>query len=262
MSVRDTIIPKGNQISYQRICFSLIIWLVIIFQWILSFLSQSLFAILTWPFLSKTQRLYWQGFLLRFCCSPLVLYNPLWTVIKHQAPPAKLPKRLIIMSNHLSDLDAFVTSSAFLPHESKYIAKSSLFKVPFGGWSMWLAGDIPIYFTAEKNGWGVKKGSTALMMKYCGELTNEHNIPIMVFPEGTRDGTTTLKPFKMGMFKFAAENDCHILPMALNGTEKAWPFPGPFFDRATIHVRNILYHPLYMISLVILWFFIEHAFLT
>jgi 1-acyl-sn-glycerol-3-phosphate acyltransferase len=227
MSVRDTIVPTGRNVSIQRIIVSILIWIVIFCLWIASFIAQLLFVVLSRPFLCQTQRLYWQGLLFRFICSPLIFFNPLWSVRVHEKAPAKLPERVLVMSNHLSDLDAFVTSATLLPHESKYIAKASLFSVPFGGWAMWLAGDIPIYFTAEKNGWGVKKGATAIMMKYCAELTNVHHIPILVFPEGMRDGSTTLKPFKQGMFKFASENDCHILPMALSGTEKAWPFQGP-----------------------------------
>jgi len=32
------------------------------------------------------------------------------------------------------------------------ISSASLFNVPFGGWCMRLAGDVPVYFTKEKGG--------------------------------------------------------------------------------------------------------------
>jgi len=101
---------------------------------------------------------------------------------------------------------------------------------------MKIAGDIPIHFTSEKGGWGVKKGSTALMFEACRRIVCEYNIPILVFPEGTRDGTTTLKPFKQGMFDLAVESGAHILPMALDGAQHCWPFPGPFFDSGSVKV--------------------------
>jgi len=129
-----------------------------------------------------------------------------------------------------------MTSYALLPMEAKYIAKASLFSVPFGGWGMWFAGDIAIHFTSEKGGWGVKKGTTAKMFDYIRYLVHELHLPVMCYPEGTRDGTLILKPFKPGMLQFAAENDCYVLPMAVSGVEVAWPYPGPFFDTADIHI--------------------------
>ena len=63
----------------------------------------------------------------------------------------------------------------------------------------------------------------------------EAGIPIVVYPEGTRDGTLAMKPFKKGMFDFAVENGCSVLPMAMDGPQHCWPFPGPWF--ATGHVR-------------------------
>ena len=60
-------------------------------------------------------------------------------------------------------------------------------------------------------------------------------IPIVVYPEGTRDGTLVMKPFKKGMFDFAVENNCSVLPIAMDGPQRCWPFPGPFFDSG--HVR-------------------------
>ena len=84
--------------------------------------------------------------------------------------------------------------------QSKYIAKSDLFKVPFGGWAMSLAGDIPVYFTSEKGGWGLAKGSVGAMMSRCKWLV-ENGCPIMVFPEGARSGSMEMREFKNGMVR-------------------------------------------------------------
>lgn len=119
--------------------------------------------------------------------------------------------------------------------ESKYIAKSGLFKVPFGGWAMSLAGDIPVYFTAEKDGWGTAKGSVGRMMETCKQLI-EDGSPIMVFPEGVRAGCMQAREYKNGMFQFAIENGCAILPIALNNTHKAWSRKD-VLDVADMHLR-------------------------
>ena len=57
----------------------------------------------------------------------------------------------------------------------------------------------------------------------------------MVFPEGARSGSMTIREFKLGMFQFAIENGCDILPIALNNTHKAWS-RNDVLDAADIHV--------------------------
>ncbi len=71
-------------------------------------------------------------------------------------------------------------------------------QVPFGGWCMSMAGDIPVYFTSEKGGWGLAKGSVGKMMEQCKWLV-ENGCPLMVFPEGARSGSMDMKEFKKGM---------------------------------------------------------------
>jgi 1-acyl-sn-glycerol-3-phosphate acyltransferase len=44
----------------------------------------------------------------------------------------------------------------------------------------------------------------------------------MVYPEGTRSRTTTMKPFKKGAFLLAVRHQRPVLPVALVGTAEAW----------------------------------------
>lgn len=106
--------------------------------------------------------------------------------------------------------------------------------MPFGGWAMSMAGDIPVYFTAEKGGWGLAKGSVGKMMERCKWLV-EHGCPISVFPEGARSGCMTPREYKNGMFQFCIDNNCAILPLALNNTHKAWSRKD-VLDMADIHI--------------------------
>ena len=220
---------------------------------------------LAYPFLalfaSEAQRCYWLGFIFRVVSQLFIAGHPLWRlrVVRGRRPLSwaewlsglgagtagaagaagaerRLPARLVIMCNHVSDLDPFCTNQALVPLECKYIAKASLFRIPVGGWALRLAGDVPVHFTAEKGGWGVKKGSTARMFAQCRRLVCEQGVPLLVFPEGTRDGSLQLKDFKRGMFDFAVEAGCHVLPMAMDGPQRCWPFPGPFFDSGSIKV--------------------------
>jgi 1-acyl-sn-glycerol-3-phosphate acyltransferase len=190
--------------------------------------------LLSKPFLSKGAQTYYLGLIFRLVSGLVTAANPFWSFTLHGKLPAQRPKKLIVMCNHVSNLDPFVTCRALLPWESKYIAKSGLFKVPFGGWAMSMAGDIPVYFTSEKGGWGLAKGSVGKMMENCKWLV-ENGCPIMVFPEGARSGSMVPREYKNGMFQFAIDNGCAILPIALNNTHKAWSRKD-VLDQADIHL--------------------------
>lgn len=198
------------------------------------FSLQCLFWLLTRAFLSESARLYYLGLIFRYVSALVTAFNPFWSFTQHGSLPAQRPKKLIVMCNHVSNLDPFITCRALLPWESKYIAKSSLFQVPFGGWAMSMSGDIPVYFTAEKGGWGLAKGSVGKMMERCKWLV-ENGIPITVFPEGARSGSMEPREYKNGMFQFAIDNGCAILPIALNNTHMAWSRKD-VLDMADIHI--------------------------
>jgi 1-acyl-sn-glycerol-3-phosphate acyltransferase len=106
-----------------------------------------------------------------------------------------------------------------------YIAidAGSLFKVPFGGYAMALAGDIPVHFTSAKGGWGTKKGAIGAMMARCATLLRDGETNILVFPEGVRSATGELGAFKPGGFAMALEAGAPIVPVGLAGTREGWP---------------------------------------
>ena len=96
-----------------------------------------------------------------------------------------------------------------------------------------MAGDIAVHFTAEKGGWGTKRGSVSRMMRYCGELLEER-VPIGVFPEGGRSRVGEegpLLPFKLGFFDLAIKKSASatteqdvvwLVPVVLVNTHMAW----------------------------------------
>jgi 1-acyl-sn-glycerol-3-phosphate acyltransferase len=96
----------------------------------------------------------------------------------------------------------------------KWLSKASLFKVPFMGWSLWLAGDIPVVRG--------KPGSARAAMLRCQKIV-ESGMPVMIFPEGTRSRTGELLPFKDGAFRLAIAARAEVLPIAVAGTRTAMP---------------------------------------
>jgi 1-acyl-sn-glycerol-3-phosphate acyltransferase len=126
--------------------------------------------------------------------------------------PASLPPRLVVVSNHESQADPFLISH--LPWEMKWLSKASVFRIPLLGWSMWLAGDVPI-----RRG---KARSAGHALENCAEWL-DRGVPVMIFPEGTRSLDGNLLPFKDGAFRLAIDAHAHVLPIAVRGTHDALP---------------------------------------
>ena len=78
------------------------------------------------------------------------------------------------------------------------MAKSDLFKVPFGGWAMKRAGDLAVHFDAKRaGGWGTVKGSTGQLLAQAAAHFEAGN-SICIFPEGNRMGVSAEKCVEAG----------------------------------------------------------------
>ena len=111
----------------------------------------------------------------------------------------------------------------------KWVAKAELFQIPFVGWLMKLAGDIPIERGDARS--GVKALTTAR-----GYLANRCSV--MFFPEGTRTRDGRVIRFTDGAFRLAIKTQVPILPLALDGTSNALRKHDWRFGRADhIHLK-------------------------
>ncbi len=138
--------------------------------------------------------------------------NPMWDFRVYGQLPDYVPGRTVVVANHVSNSDAFLISH--LPWEMKWLGKQSLFFIPFVGWLLALAGDVPV-----KRG---TKDSIVEAMKLCREQL-ERGMPVMIFPEGTRSASGELLPFKDGAFRLAIDAQADVLPIAVAGTRNALP---------------------------------------
>jgi 1-acyl-sn-glycerol-3-phosphate acyltransferase len=118
----------------------------------------------------------------------------------------------VVVSNHQSMLDVLLLSR--LPREMKWMAKQSLFRVPWVGWMFTLAGDIPVRRGDAESGSGALRKARAYL---------DRGMSVMIFPEGTRSRTGALQPFKLGAFRLALEAGVPILPVAVSGTAAGLP---------------------------------------
>jgi 1-acyl-sn-glycerol-3-phosphate acyltransferase len=196
-------------------------WLAIVLVVIVGFFLQLALAILTLPF--DRRRVVAGRFfrLMAVTCAKLI---PTWHFATVSPFPRRLPGKTIVVSNHVSHADAFLISH--LPWEMKWLAKKSLFYLPLMGWSMWLAGDVPV-----ARG---KRTSAADAMARCAAWL-ERGQPVMIFPEGTRSKDGALQSFKDGAFRLALDTGAEILPIAVDGTQPALPKHSWRFGRS--HAR-------------------------
>jgi 1-acyl-sn-glycerol-3-phosphate acyltransferase len=149
------------------------------------------------------------GRVLRRTAQAAATFSPVWRFRIHGALPQN-PGKTVCVSNHCSHTDVFLISH--VPWEMKWLAKRSLFNIPFIGWSMRLVKDIPIDRASPS-------AAKAALDKCATWL--EQGVPVMIFPEGTRSKTGEMQAFKDGAFKLAIDTGADVLPMAVAGTDEA-----------------------------------------
>ena len=135
-------------------------------------------------------------------------------------------RKTVFVCNHESQADPFLVSH--LPWEMKWLSKESIFKVPCMGWCMYLVGDVPIR-RGQRDSVGVAMQAMRAWL--------DRDVPVMMFPEGTRSADGSLGPFKDGAFRLAIEAQADLFPLALRGTRAALPKHAWRFGRSKALVR-------------------------
>jgi 1-acyl-sn-glycerol-3-phosphate acyltransferase len=153
---------------------------------------------------------YWTGYAFRKMAVAHERLNPLWRFRVTGTMPADPRKPYVVVSNHESFVDILLICQ--LPFEMKWLSKAEMFKIPFAGWLMRLAGDIPVDRSSMRAGMEA--------MAQCRRVLDQH-VSVMIFPEGTRSTTDELLPFKDGAFRLAIEAEVDVLPMVVVGTSTA-----------------------------------------
>ncbi|MGC9994824.1 MAG: lysophospholipid acyltransferase family protein [Terriglobia bacterium] len=139
-------------------------------------------------------------------------------------------KTAIYCANHQSAMDIpilFVN----LPVQFRFVAKRSLFKLPFLGWHLTRSGHIPV----DR---GRPKG-TRMSLDAAAERIRAGS-SVVLFPEGHRSRDGKMLPFRSGSFYLAIQSGVPIVPITLNGTRAV-------LKPDTYHVRpgltEMIVHP-------------------
>lgn len=155
---------------------------------------------------------YRTGFLFRKLGATMSKVNPLWKLNIVGERISDMRRPYVVVSNHQSHADVPLISN--LPGEMKWLAKIELFRMPFVGWMLTMAGDIPVERGNKRQGAEVLVAIGNYLKQKCS---------VMVFPEGTRSPDGRVHRFNDGAFRIAIKEQVPILPLAIEGSRDCLP---------------------------------------
>jgi len=114
----------------------------------------------------------------------------------------------LLIANH-SGLHDILSLAAHLPIQFRWVAKKSLFRVPFMGWHMRRSGYIPIDRENPRE--------AARSIASAAEVIRS-GVNAIAFPEGTRSRNGDLGKFHSGAFALALRTGVPLVPITLEGS--------------------------------------------
>ncbi|WP_243854807.1 lysophospholipid acyltransferase family protein [Canibacter zhoujuaniae] len=170
---------------------------------------------------------------------------PLWQfAAKYRfAPNSKLPAQgpFVLAPNHLSEIDPIAMAVAVfkLGRLPRFMAKASLFKVPFLKWILKITGQIPVYREANSGDAGAAGARHSAMQAASHLIATSGGV--IVYPEGTLTRDPDMWPMrgKSGAARLALEGNIPLIPAAHWGVQEIMPRYGKklnLFGRKTVRV--------------------------
>ena len=173
-------------------------------------------TIVLFPFDKKRKIVHAQCF---WWSDVVLALNPYWNLTVTGLENIDKNKTYVVVANHESLADIAVIYQTRM--QFKWVAKESLFKIPFLGWSLSLAKHIKL-----ARG---KFSSIKTVYQEAAKWLRE-GVSVLFFPEGTRSDSGDIKDFQNGAFKLAIKEKVLVLPIRLEGTGKTIPKGSWIFD--------------------------------
>lgn len=198
------------------------IWLGSIILTMLLFFVVFLLTVLLFPFDKNKKITHAQCF---WWANAVIALNPYWNVRVEGLENIDYRKVYVVIANHQSMADIVVLYKTRM--QFKWVAKESLFKVPFIGWCLSLIKHIKL-----------RRGDFASIKRIYREAAEwlRQDMPVLFFPEGTRSETGQMNDFQNGAFKLAIKERKPVLPICIEGTYEAIP-KGSWVFRAKVLVK-------------------------
>lgn len=209
----------------KRAITSILIWTGGVTLTITLFFAM-LLIIVIFPFDKKRKIAHSQCF---WWADAVVGMNPYWNVTVTGLENIDKDKTYVVVANHQSLADIAVMYKTKM--QFKWVAKESLFKLPFLGWCMSLSRHIKL-----------SRGKFSSIKKVYREAAEwlRNDMSVVFFPEGTRSETDQMRDFQNGAFKLAIKEKVPILPISIEGTGEAIPKGSWIFDTKTAASLKVL----------------------
>jgi 1-acyl-sn-glycerol-3-phosphate acyltransferase len=127
----------------------------------------------------------------------------------------------VFVANHASYMDIPALLSV-LPHQFRFFAKKSLYRIPFLGWHLKRAGHIPVDRSNAR--------ASLKSMSEGARMVAERHVSVLLFPEGGR-APVGLREFKEGAAYIAIKAGVPVVPVAIVGMR-------PLLPMGSIHIRS------------------------
>jgi len=203
----------------MRALTSLFFWLGALILTMLLYFVVLFLVIILWPFDKKRKVAHAQCF---WWSDGIMSLNPYWKLEVSGLENIDYKKTYVVIANHQSMADIVVLYKTRM--QFKWVAKESLFKVPFIGWCLSLTKHIKL-----------ARGEFSSIKKIYREAAEwlRKDMSVLFFPEGTRSETDQMNTFQNGAFKLAIKEKRAILPICIKGTREAIP-KGSWIFRASV----------------------------
>lgn len=116
---------------------------------------------------------------------------------------------VLIVSNHISQVDPPILGVAVLPRKSHYMSKAELFRIPFVRRAVYRMGAFPVE----------RGGADRRALRLARDVLSRGDI-LLMFPEGTRYTDGRLRPGMPGAGSLGLEPGLTVIPAAVWGSHK------------------------------------------
>ena len=193
----------------MQIIISIMIWIASTLLTALLFFADLFFTIILFPFDKQRKIPHAQCF---WWANALIGLNPYWKLKVRGLENIDPKKTYVMVANHQSLGDIVLIYK--IHAQFKWVAKESLYKLPFLGGTLFLCKHIML-----------RRGEFGSIKKVYREAAAwlRKGMSVLFFPEGTRSETEEMRQFQSGAFKLAIRERKPILPIAISGTRDAIP---------------------------------------
>ena len=161
---------------------------------------------------------YWSGICLRFFLSTKIIVKGYENIINNE--------KFFVACSHQSMFETFFLQTIF--SSPVFILKKELLKIPIFGWYLKKIGSISI----NRN--KTTKANLGFF-EQISKLINSSNIPLIIFPQGTRLNADERTNFKKGVGRIYNQLNIKCQPVAVNSGH-IWPKNGFLKSNLTLTI--------------------------